>query len=305
MTKSKSKGKFTILGRPLEDLPMTEARVPIFLPVICNYLTENRHQVGIFRKCGNFEVVKELGVLCNDADFKIPPSALVDDASSFLKEWLRKLPTPLVTPTVFNKYYDSSSVQDSVVRILGHLPVTNRRCLAMILALIQFVIDLAPMNKMTVENVAVCFVPSLFQNWSDYREMVSFDKFLEACIGVMNGEGDDFNIPELPEEETAQASEEVDMHELDPDMDRRCPLMPSSSQPVFEQHSKKRTFGVWRIHKNTPDVWLVLDSGLGQIPEPERKKHKRRHKSIGIAGSDEPDERQKKKKKHRSKKESD
>ena len=303
MRKSKSKGKFTILGRPLEDLPMTDAQVPIFLPVICNFLTENRHQVGIFRKCGNFEVVQELGVLCNDADFAIPPAVLVDDASSFLKEWLRKLPTPLVTPTVFNKYYDSSAVPESVVRILGHLPVTNRRCLAMILALIQFVIDLAPMNKMTVENVAICFVPSLFQNWSDYREMVAFDKFLEACIGVMNGEGDDFAIPE--EAMGTQASEDSDLREADPDMDRRCPLMPSSSQPVFEQHSKKRSFGVWRIHKNTPDVRVVLDLGLAQIPEPERKKHKRRHKSIGVAGSDEPEERHKKKKKHRSKKESD
>ena len=292
------KSKISLLGLPLELLPQTEANVPVFLPILCDYLIEHRSKVGIFRRCGNFEVVQELGVVFHQREITIPPEMTPDDAASFLKEWLRKLPTPLIPQTVFNRYYERDN-PESVLRMLQHLPVTNRRCLARILALLQFVIDCAAINMMTVDNVSTCFLPSLFQNFTDFREIMSFELLLNTCIEVMNGEGDDFILPELKEEPVLeQGSERID---APPTVEGGCPLALSSSQPVFERTGRKRAFGVWKHHSQGRDVPILLSSGEQPEGSSGEKKRKRRHKSMDMTGSDGPDSRHRRRRKHHSK----
>jgi hypothetical protein len=181
----------TLLGIPIGDLHLNNDGVPTFLPVVCDFIVQERRSVGIFRLCGDHSFVQKLSVCLNSPSATIPSTASVHDIASFLKLWLRSLPQPLLTPTVVNKYFvpgDPTSV-DSVLRNLNPI---NRKSLALVFSTMQIVMDMSQINQMTFLNMVVCVNRSLFQNNKNLTPDFKFTQFFARCIELMNADGTDF-----------------------------------------------------------------------------------------------------------------
>lgn len=181
----------TLFRVPLDDLLLDDRGIPTFLPVVCDYLMNFSGTVGIFRLCGDHTIVQALGTAFNFPQCAVPPCASVHDVSSFLKQWLRDLPTPLIPPSLVNSQYDPSD-DSTVASLLRALPPANRRCLALIFAVIQLVLDQSAVNQMAPANIATCFAGSLLQNSKGLTRHFPFARFFTAAMQHINAAGDDF-----------------------------------------------------------------------------------------------------------------
>ncbi|KAH0795647.1 RhoGAP domain containing protein [Histomonas meleagridis] len=179
---------------PIEQLLLNDDDLPVFIPVVCEYLMNFSHCVGIFRLCGNHTMVQDLGIIFNLPECAVPPCASVHDVSSFLKQWLRDLPVPLIPPNLLNDIYNPDD-EGSIVTLLKNLPVTNRKCLASIFAVIQLVFDQAAVNQMGPANIATCFVGSFLQNSKGLTKHLPFMTFFNSAMMYLNDEGNDFILP--------------------------------------------------------------------------------------------------------------
>ena len=140
-------------------------------------------------------MVQKLGIVFNMPECAVPPSATVHDVSSFLKQWLRQLPEPLIPPNLINDNYDPSN-PNSVIPVLRQMPVTNRKCLASIFAVIYLVLQQKDTNQMGPSNIVTCFVRSLLQESKGLRKFLPFTAFFDKCVEYLNDLGDDFNLPQ-------------------------------------------------------------------------------------------------------------
>jgi hypothetical protein len=183
----------TLFGMPIDQLLLNSSGVPIFLPMVCNYITQFSETVGLFRRSGSHRLVQELGVIFNLPECAIPPCASVHDMASFLKQWLRDLPDPLISPDILNEMYDVSS-EDSVGDVLSSLPDPNRKCLAIISNTLIAVLRKESVNQMGYGNLNTCFAGSLCQNQKGLRKAMPVMKFLESCHAKLNAEKTDFDL---------------------------------------------------------------------------------------------------------------
>ncbi|OHT12807.1 RhoGAP domain containing protein [Tritrichomonas foetus] len=180
-----------IFGLPIEVLPTNEYGVPFFLPVVINRLLEHVQEVGLFRRCGNHLTIERMGTEALDVTFTIREGVTTHDVASFLKQWLRELPDPIVTPKIVNEYYVSETLE-SARAVLSHLLPVNRKSFAMICAILQLVADQSEVNLMTLSNLFVCILPSITQSNKDVTVKFKFGTFFKFCIELMNPDGNDF-----------------------------------------------------------------------------------------------------------------
>lgn len=176
---------------PIEVLPLNEDGVPFFLPIVIGKLLDNLKEEGIFRRCGSKKTIDQLGVAALDVNFKIDDSITIHDLASFLKQWVRELPTPIITPSVVNEYYKDDSL-DSTKAVLRNLAPVNRKCIAMIFSLLILTSDQSQFNLMTLSNIFVCILPSITQVYKDIEVRFNFQVFFDHCIELMNVDGNDF-----------------------------------------------------------------------------------------------------------------
>lgn len=181
----------TLFKMSIDQLLLNDDDLPVFIPVICEFLMNFSNSVGIFRLCGNHAMIQDLGVIFNLPECAVPPCASVYDVSSFMKQWLRDLPEPLVSPDLLNELYEPDN-DDSIVTLLRNLPKTNRKCLASIFAVIQLVIDQSSVNQMAPANIVTCFVSSFLQNSKGLKRHIPFLRFFNATMKYINDNGDDF-----------------------------------------------------------------------------------------------------------------
>ncbi|KAH0795585.1 RhoGAP domain containing protein [Histomonas meleagridis] len=184
----------TAYGTDIHALPVNDNAIPVFLTLICNEIIKQANVVGLFRVCGDHMIVQELGKAALSYYFWVPQCS-VHDLTSMLKQWLRMLPTPILTPSVVNKCYKND--KESCLEILRELDPLNRKCIATILATIQIVIDQSETNQMTFSNISICFVPSFLQNGKDIEVTFDFQLFFDTCIEYMNADGNDIDIKRL------------------------------------------------------------------------------------------------------------
>lgn len=179
---------------------------------------------GIYRKSGgNSQVqqIKEGFERTNDYDLS-DPDLDINAVTSTLKQYFRKLPTPLITYDVYDKLLNSAPpvpptelgaplqrnpnhnldpeqrehrVQLMRLAITG-LPPVHRTCLEVLIFHLARVVDHEKVNLMTSLNVAVVFAPTVMRPESLAREMsesqaknqaVQF--LIENCHGVFLGGG--------------------------------------------------------------------------------------------------------------------
>jgi hypothetical protein len=110
-----------------------------------------------------FSTVQDLGKVFNLPQCPVPPYASVHDVASFLKQWLREAPAPLIPPSILNSTYRPQD-NDAIIEVLRALPPINRNTLAPIVGVVSCVLSNTALNQMTPANITTCLSSSFTQN---------------------------------------------------------------------------------------------------------------------------------------------
>jgi hypothetical protein len=144
---------------------------------------------GIYRKSGGSSQVQQVkeGFEKNPHDSDISdPDLDIHAVTSALKQYLRKLPTPLITYDVYDKLLDTNGITPSSARVsvmqaaLQGLPRGHRDVLEFLVFHLKRVVDRESENLMTSLNIAVVFAPTVMRPESLAREMTDVQKKNEA-----------------------------------------------------------------------------------------------------------------------------
>ncbi|XP_043087175.1 rho GTPase-activating protein SYDE2 isoform X2 [Puntigrus tetrazona] len=170
-----------VFGMELRHLVEKEAsalKVPLIIQK-CVSEIERRglRVVGLYRLCGSAAVKKELrdaferdsaAVTLND---ELYPD--VNVITGILKDYLRELPSPLITRTLYEVVLEAMTVRpvcrntsdaqrsQNTVSLLQCLPEAERATLSFLLDHLSLVASYSDSNRMTCQNLAVCFGPVL------------------------------------------------------------------------------------------------------------------------------------------------
>ncbi|XP_074858311.1 rho GTPase-activating protein SYDE2 isoform X2 [Carettochelys insculpta] len=154
--------------------------------------------VGLYRLCGSAAVKKELReaferdskavILCEN---QYPDINVI---TGVLKDYLRELPSPLITKELYEAVLDAMvknplkitasgcendpSDSEHTVALLDCLPDVEKATLRMLLDHLKLVASYHEVNKMTCQNLAVCFGPVLLsqrQETSNHNNRVFTD----------------------------------------------------------------------------------------------------------------------------------
>ncbi|KAJ6251092.1 rho/rac/cdc gtpase-activating protein [Anaeramoeba flamelloides] len=187
--KTKEKQKKKIFGLPLHEVIKIEGKLPTSPPQIIEktimYIEEyGLQEVGIYRLSGSISKMQYLkkqfnqGVTLNLYD-------AVDDVktvSSLLKLYLRELPEPLLTEKYTNRLdnlalLDKQTQIKRLIHVYNRIPEVNKTILAWLLPHLYRVTLNSQINKMTANNLAIVFSPTLqiplkimivmINNWAD------------------------------------------------------------------------------------------------------------------------------------------
>ncbi|XP_029283585.1 rho GTPase-activating protein SYDE1 isoform X2 [Cottoperca gobio] len=135
--------------------------------------------VGLYRLCGSAAVKKELrdwfernsSAVCLSED--LYPD--INVITGILKDYLRELPSPLITRNLYQVVREAMTFQpppappvttdpqlaQKTVELLSCLPPPERATLSLLLDHLSLVASLSSCNRMTHQNLAVCFGPVL------------------------------------------------------------------------------------------------------------------------------------------------
>ncbi|XP_069087754.1 rho GTPase-activating protein SYDE1 [Pleurodeles waltl] len=192
-TPSEGEREPRVFGVELQQLVEREqatVRVPLLIQK-CVAEIEKRglKVVGLYRLCGSAAVKKEL----RDA-FEKDSSAVtlsedlypdINVVTGILKDYLRELPTPLITKTLYEVVLQAMSrrppkgrgldqevwLLEETVGLLNCLPEIERATLTMLLNHLSIVASYRDYNRMNAQNIAVCFGPVLLtQNQDPLRQ---------------------------------------------------------------------------------------------------------------------------------------
>ncbi|KAF1373452.1 hypothetical protein PFLUV_G00239000 [Perca fluviatilis] len=148
--------------------------------------------VGLYRLCGSAAVKKELrdwfernsSAVCLSED--LYPD--INVITGILKDYLRELPSPLITRTLYQVVRDAMMLRpppvppgtpgpgtpdpvpqlaQSTVELLSCLPPPERATLSLLLDHLSLVASHSPSNRMNHQNLAVCFGPVLLTPTQD------------------------------------------------------------------------------------------------------------------------------------------
>ncbi|XP_028667359.1 rho GTPase-activating protein SYDE2 [Erpetoichthys calabaricus] len=154
--------------------------------------------VGLYRLCGSAAVKKELREAFERDSKAVEVSENqypdINVITGVLKDYLRELPYPLITKQLYeavleamakrplrigaNGCENDASDSEYTVSLLEHLPDIEKATLKMLLNHLKLVASYHEVNKMTCQNLAVCFGPVLLsqrQEASSHSHRVFID----------------------------------------------------------------------------------------------------------------------------------
>lgn len=134
---------------------------------------------GVYRKSGGAGQVKAVQAgFEKDNYFNIGDQDLdIHAVTSTLKQYFRKLPTPLITYDVYDALLEAGQIQDkekqaaALHMAVSDLPDAHRVTLGMLINHLARVMSFEPKNLMTPLNLAVVFAPTIMRPLSIEREM--------------------------------------------------------------------------------------------------------------------------------------
>lgn len=153
-----------------EHLRVTNKRLAYPLELCISFLNlYGMSEEGLFRSTGGQSKIKRLKLSIDSGCFTLPLLPEYRDVhviAATLKSYLRELPEPLLTHTLYNEWMSIAKKTDEerlniVQDILKKLPKANKDNLTY---LIQFLARLSrnhSQNKMTSSNIAICIAPNL------------------------------------------------------------------------------------------------------------------------------------------------
>ncbi|XP_044750747.1 SH3 domain-binding protein 1-like [Coccinella septempunctata] len=164
-----------VFGIPLkEHLSVTGKRIAYPLEICVTSLMEiGMYEEGLFRLTGSMTKVKRFKASIDSGCFCeiIPEYRDVHVIASVLKLYLRELPEPLLTYSLYNEWMlimnqPENQRVDYVKKILNKLPKENMENLTY---LIQFLAKLShnTVNKMSSSNIAIVMSPNLLWGQND------------------------------------------------------------------------------------------------------------------------------------------
>jgi len=134
---------------------------------------------GIYRKTGGsgqVKIIQEGFEKMEDFDIS-DPDLDITAVTSVLKQYFRKLPTPLLTFDIYDRVLDSLSIEDEQERCshlrqtFNLLPAKHRDCLEFLVFHLARVALRVSENLMPPKNLAVVFAPTIMRDHSVEREM--------------------------------------------------------------------------------------------------------------------------------------
>jgi hypothetical protein len=136
-------------------------------------------QEGIYRKTGgNSQVNMIKDGFEKDENFDISdPDLDITAVTSVLKQYFRKLPTPLLTFDVYERVLESNAIVDPTERCqhlhktFAMMPQRHWDCLEFLMFHLQRVAKRESENLMSPKNLAVVFAPTIMRDLSIEREM--------------------------------------------------------------------------------------------------------------------------------------
>ena len=165
-----------------------EVRI-IVLPASCSlsiniFMFLGMDVEGIYRKSGGssqVQTVREGFERSSSYDIS-DPDLDIHAVTSALKQYFRKLPTPLITYPVYDKLLDACNITPTSIRIevmqrgLQDLPRVHRDVLEFLVFHLKRVVEREKENLMTSQNIAVVFAPTIMRPESLSREMSDVQK---------------------------------------------------------------------------------------------------------------------------------
>ncbi|KAK6343397.1 Rho-type gtpase-activating protein [Orbilia blumenaviensis] len=170
-----------LLGSELEARVAYEGRRIPQIITKCLAEVENRGLdfEGIYRKGGGasqVRMIQESFERGEEMDLE-NPEVDITAVTSVLKQYFRKLPTPLVTYTIYDRMVDSVKITDieqrkeTVKDLINELPSLNRDILFFIINHLTKVAGFQSENLMNARNLAVVFAPSLMRDQTGELEL--------------------------------------------------------------------------------------------------------------------------------------
>ncbi|KAI1767831.1 RhoGAP-domain-containing protein [Hypoxylon sp. FL1150] len=134
---------------------------------------------GIYRKTGGNSQIKFIQEgFDKNGDFDISdPDIDITAVTSVLKQYFRKLPTPLLTFEVYDRILETNSIQIDTEKcthlqdVFNQLPAAHKDCLEFLMFHLHRVATRERENLMTPKNLAVVFAPTIMRDHNIEREM--------------------------------------------------------------------------------------------------------------------------------------
>ncbi|XP_074835616.1 rho GTPase-activating protein SYDE1 isoform X2 [Carettochelys insculpta] len=165
----------------------TVIKVPLLIQKCVSQIEKRGLKVvGLYRLCGSAAVKKEL----RDAFEKDSAAVMLSEQlypdinviTGILKDYLRELPTPLITQTLYQVVLEAMTQRpaqdilsrkdaEETVALLDCLPEVEKATLTVLLDHLSLVASFHHFNRMNSQNIAVCFGPVLLnQNQDPWRQ---------------------------------------------------------------------------------------------------------------------------------------
>ncbi|XP_072175933.1 rho GTPase-activating protein 18-like [Diadema setosum] len=191
-----------VFGVPLRNLVANDklwspdTSSPLFLQKLIGFLEmHGLHEEGVLRVPGSAARIKQLSEQIErdfyDGKFRFD-DLRVNDAVGLLKQFLRDMPTPILTWEYVNAFAMVEKIQDQKKQLqclnllILVLPDIHRATLKLLLSFLGKVVDQESHNKMSLNNVAMIMAPNLFSGHAMSRKKSPDYRELQIAAGTSN-----------------------------------------------------------------------------------------------------------------------
>nr|XP_057934920.1 unconventional myosin-IXAa isoform X3 [Doryrhamphus excisus] len=185
-------------GVEVSRLTNDERTVPLVVEKLINYIEmHGLYTEGIYRKSGSTNKIKELKHgLDTDVDSMNLDDYNIHVIASVLKQWLRDLPSPLMTFELYEEFIRAMALQDRKEMIRGVYSVVDQLSRTHLNTLERLIFHLVRIalqeetNRMSANALAIVFAPCILRcpDTIDPLQSVQDISKTTACVELIIGE---------------------------------------------------------------------------------------------------------------------